>query len=968
MTEPEEPWRQLLGVIDRAIDEPAADRRYCWHIRGWHSRLEVELWQELLGARGRFGQRRRVPTVMILEGLPPSPLEQDRRALALLVEELERKHWEDAGHKDRVSEVTARRIVVALAGHPRVSWPHTPRGRDDGTPIRIDAERLALSASEAPNGMIQLTPVLEKSGRPRPDLAEACTRRIPGNIIIELDDDTGDCLAIELTAEARRLMHSLRGQVVFPREARLAVLERLPRVARHLPVLRDSALSGTRLPSGPVVLVRVAPLGLDSIRVSVLVRPAEGLLAVGPGTGQPEMYGMSRAGHLVWTQRDLRAEKTAANLVIATLPPLARQANDERTVFDLTGSDALELIGALERRPDLVTEWVDGAWHPAIKHGEPEMLRLVVSDHRDWFAVNGGLKVDTQEVRLAALLEAVREDHRHLQLEGGAWLQISDALGAQLRRIEDLWFGLDEDELEARLAPTAPLVLKDLALNIGALQESPRWQKAREAGEHELPPAKQLSAELRPYQLEGFRWMSHLAELGLGACLADDMGLGKTIQTIAMLAARAKLGPALVVAPTSVAFNWMRELARFAPKLRAVMLRETPIPERRALLDRTGAGDVVIASYELVMREIEALEAQTFSTLVLDEAQAVKNADTDRSRAMRRIDARWRLAVTGTPVENHAGELWSIFRIISPGLLGSWEQFRRRFLLPIEKEHSVERRRALAQMIKPFVLRRTKAEVAPELPPKTEVNIEVVLSSEERRRYHRSRLAALAQLLEETKHEQEQRIVVLAAITRLRQLACDPRLVDAEWTEPSSKLTAALELLQELRAEGHRALVFSQFTTLLDLFQEMLKAAELSYVRLDGSTPAAVREHRVREFREGDATAFLLSLKAGGTGLNLTEADYVLHLDPWWNPAAEDQATDRAHRIGQTKPLTVYRLIAKDTIEEQMLAVHAEKRALVRDLFEGTGEAAKLDVAQLIALIGQSDTVQSPHASASPDF
>ncbi len=954
MNEPDPPWRELLDVLDRALgpEEIAQDRRYSWSIRGWHRRLEVELWQEMLGARGRFGQKRKVSLQMILEGLPPAELEQDRRAIALLEEELDRKQWEEAPHKDRVSETTGRRMILALAGHPRVFWPQTSRGRDDGTSIEIEADRLALFAEEDLHGAIQLSPVLEKSGRPRPDLTEQCTRRIPANIIIELDEDTGACRAIELTAEARRLLHSLRGKISFPREARLAVLQRLPRLAKHLPVLRDSGLSGTRVFSGPMVLVRVGPLGIDGIRVSVLIRPAPGLLAVKPGSGAQELYGMSKDGGLIWTQRDLFAEKTAANVLISSLPPLARNANDERTVFDLGGDDALEMIGLLERKPDLETEWVEGTWRPTIKNGEPEMLRLVVHEHRDWFLVNGGLKIDTKEVRLAALLEAVRDDHRHLKLSGDEWVAISDALAVQLRRIEDLWAGGEE---EVELASTAPLVLSDLATSIGELQTSARWRRAIERAGEELQAPKDLRAELRPYQLEGYRWLMHLAELGLGACLADDMGLGKTIQAIAVLSARGELGPTLIVAPTSIAFNWKRELERFLPKMKVSMLREVPPPERRPHLDKCAENDVVIASYELAMREIEALGAQTFATLILDEAQAVKNADTDRSRAMRRLDARWRLAMTGTPVENNAGELWSIFRVISPGLLGSWEQFRRRFLLPIE-ENSAERRRALANMIRPFVLRRRKAEVAPELPPKTEVQVDVILSAEERRRYHSMRLASLAQLLEETRNDQEQRFVVLAAITRLRQLACHPRLVDADWNHSSSKLETAVELLKQLHAEGHRALVFSQFTTLLDLLEPLLEREKLSFIRLDGTTPAAVREHRVRSFQEGTATAFLLSLKAGGTGLNLTAADYVLHLDPWWNPAAEDQATDRAHRIGQERPLTVYRLIAKETIEEQMLAVHAAKRELVRDLFEGTDTAAKLNLGELIEMIKASDS------------
>lgn len=954
MNEP--PWRALLDVLDRTLsDAPATaeERRYSWSIRRIHERLEIELWHQIAGKRGRFGQRRRVSPQLILEGLDPPELEADRRALKLLEEELDRNQWEGSPSRlAKISEATARRLVVALAGHPRLFCPQTVRGHDDGIPLQVETDRLALSATEDLHGGIHLSPVLEKSGRPRPDLMELCTRRIPANIIIELDEEAGLCRAIELTAEARRTFHSLRGRLVsFPQEARLEVLQRLPKLASQLPVLRDRALTGTKIPAGPAILLRLGPLGVDSIRASILIEPAPGVAAVVPGAGSAEMYGMSKTGALVWTQRDLRAEKSAANQLIDGLPPLARNAKPEATVVDVTGDDALELIGELERNPELRTEWIDGTWRPKIKRGEASQLRLSIRDHRDWFSIDGGIDVGAEQLHLAALLEAVRNDQRHLKLSGDEWLAIGESLAAQLRRIEDLSF--EEDKVSL----TAPLVLSDLQNAIGKLITSPKWRRAlanSERADFASPP--DFRGELRAYQLEGFRWMSRLAELELGACLADDMGLGKTIQAIAMLSARAALGPALVIAPTSVGFNWIRELAQFAPKLRGVPLQKTPPDQRRALLEKLGAGDVVIISYELALRDIETLEAVTFGTLILDEAQAVKNADTDRARAVRRIDARWRLAMSGTPVENNAGELWSLFRILSPGLLGSWDQFRRRFLLPFEKETGAERRRALARILKPFILRRTKEEVAPELPPKTEIDVEVMLSPLERQRYHEARTAALAQVSESVKLAPiaQQRFVVLAAITRLRQLACHPALIDHEWTASSAKIETAIALLEELRSEGHRALVFSQFTALLDLFEAALKRAEISFVRLDGQTPSAQRGAIVSEFQTGRATAFLLSLKAGGTGLNLTAADYVLHLDPWWNPAAEDQATDRAHRIGQTKPLTVYRLISKATIEEQILAVHAEKRALMRELLEGTDSAAKLDTGELISLIQRS--------------
>jgi SNF2 family DNA or RNA helicase len=451
------------------------------------------------------------------------------------------------------------------------------------------------------------------------------------------------------------------------------------------------------------------------------------------------------------------------------------------------------------------------------------------------------------------------------------------------------------------------------------------------------------------------------------------MGLGKTVQAIAVLLDRAKHGPALVLAPTSVAFNWVAELARFAPTLRPVLYGEQA--DRATCLSRLRKKDVVIVSYGLLVRDAELLAATPFATLVLDEAQALKNPNTRRARAARKLDAAFRIALSGTPFENHLGELWSLFAIIFPGLLGSWEQFRERFAAPIERGKDPEARAALSRVLRPFLLRRTKQEVARELPSRTEIEVSVALSSDEWALYEDARLAAVAELDRQGKgvRDGQHRFQILAALTRLRLLASHPRLYDGKSAVASSKLRRLLELVDELRREGHRALVFSQFTSHLALVREALDQAGYTSLYLDGSTPAAQRQTLIAAFQAGEAEVFLLSLKAGGTGINLTAADYVIHLDPWWNPAVEDQATDRAHRIGQTRPVTVYRLIARGTIEEQILRLHGDKRALVAGVLDGTDVAARLTTKDLLALLaaaqdpagpGDDDERDDPHAGA----
>ena len=457
---------------------------------------------------------------------------------------------------------------------------------------------------------------------------------------------------------------------------------------------------------------------------------------------------------------------------------------------------------------------------------------------------------------------------------------------------------------------------------------------------------------MRPYQKAGVTWMARLAHWGAGAILADEMGLGKTIQTLALLLHRSASGPALVVAPTSVVMNWVNEAARFAPELKVRLYRG---PDRAPLLAGLGPGDLLVTSYAVATLDSEALKQIHFGTLVLDEAQAVKNATTERAQALRELDAGWRLGLTGTPIENHLGELWSLLRVISPGLLGSWEQFRARFAVPIEKFGDEARRRSLAALLRPFVLRRTKAEVAPELPPRTEIVRRIRLSSEEQSLYEQLRQATLDELEEAKKNPDRDasnfRFVMLAALTRLRQLCCHPRLVHPTSAAGSAKAAHLLELLAELREGGHKVLVFSQFRSFLDLLAPRLVQQGLRVLVLDGTTPAEVRDRRIDEFQRGEADVFLISLKAGGFGLNLTAADTVIHLDPWWNPAVEDQATARAHRMGQHRPVTAVRLVARGTIEEAVLDLHAAKRALAAGVLEGSDLAAQLGTEELVDLI-----------------
>ncbi len=456
-----------------------------------------------------------------------------------------------------------------------------------------------------------------------------------------------------------------------------------------------------------------------------------------------------------------------------------------------------------------------------------------------------------------------------------------------------------------------------------------------------VPSPEGLLATLRPYQQRGLDWLQFLREYRLAGILADDMGLGKTIQVLAHMLLEKQQGradrPSLVIAPTSLMFNWRHEAERFTPQLKVLVLHG---PQRHKRFAEIARHDLVLSTYPLLSRDKEHLLAEAFHLLVLDEAQVIKNARTQASRVVREIDARHRLCLTGTPLENHLGELWSLFDFLLPGLLGDSKQFRRHFRTPIEKRADEASAERLSRRIRPFLLRRSKQQVATELPDKTEIIQTVVLEGKQRELYESVRLAMHRRVREEIERRGMERshIVVLDALLKLRQVCCDPRLVkleNAQKVRQSAKLTLLMELLPEMIEEGRRILLFSQFTGMLGLIEDELKSANIAYAKLTGQTRD--RERPVRQFQDGEVPLFLISLKAGGVGLNLTRADTVIHYDPWWNPAVERQATDRAHRIGQQQTVFVYKLICEGTVEEKIHAMQRRKQALADGLYQAGG-------------------------------
>jgi superfamily II DNA or RNA helicase len=565
--------------------------------------------------------------------------------------------------------------------------------------------------------------------------------------------------------------------------------------------------------------------------------------------------------------------------------------------------------------------------------------RARVSSGVDWLSLDmifesDGVAADEQELR-----ECLESGRRLVRLKDGTYAPVqADQVNEILERMAEIYAtggaGKKLPLAQAGRVQDLLSLINNSNVTPAAKELFSRLQSVEEI--EQIPKPRSLKATLRPYQKEGFSWLGFLHELKTGGILADDMGLGKTVQTIALLVwlkAKSKTKIMhLVVAPTSVVPNWLREIDKFAPTLNAIAWHG---PDREKLVDKLEDTDVIVTSYALVRRDEEFFRSQNFYYVILDEAQHIKNPVSATARAVKKLQSQHRLALTGTPIENRLSEIWSIFDFVSPGLLGDLNRFEEKFSRPIERgdRTAAEKLRAA---IHRFVLRRDKLDVAKDLPPKIEQDILVPMADEQTKLYAQ----ILRQVRESVMSEVEKqglakaKIQILAALTRLRQVACDPRLMklEGEWTaDTSGKLGALREIMQEAVAGGHRVLIFSQFVEMLNLIRNVLDEEGMRYEWLTGATKDRIE--RVDHFNEdASVSAFLISLKAGGTGLNLVGADTVIHFDPWWNPAVEDQATDRAHRIGQSKTVSVYRLIAKDSVEEKILQLSEKKRALVANV------------------------------------
>lgn len=523
---------------------------------------------------------------------------------------------------------------------------------------------------------------------------------------------------------------------------------------------------------------------------------------------------------------------------------------------------------------------------------------------------------------ITAILAAFREKKRYIRL-GGGFVNLDDSSIAALSEILDVAKNNDGTfEMPRYYAPFVGLELKKGFFSLtrdSAFRSLLKSLESAENADVEVPD--KLKMVMRNYQKTGYRWLKTLKENGFGAILADDMGLGKSLQVIALLLE--EKSRAIVVCPTTLMLNWVSEIDKFAPSIKVLVVMG-PQEERRAQIEKIGEYDLVITSYDLMRRDCELYEGIEFDYAIADEAQFIKNPETKNAQAVKKINAKHRFALTGTPIENNLGELWSIFDFIMPGYLGTYASFRDKYESDVVRgDDGVAER--LKRVVKPFILRRLKADVLTELPAKVESVVEIPLEGEQEKVYQ-SNLALVRESMRNT--PDMNKVVVLSMLTKLRQICCDPTLVYPDFASPSAKTEACIDLVKTAVEGGHKILLFSQFTSMLDIIRRRLMDEGISHYILKGDTPKTERLRLVNKFNENDTKVFLISLKAGGTGINLTGADVVIHYDPWWNESVMNQATDRAYRMGQKKSVQVYKLVAKNSVEEKIMKLQQKKSAL----------------------------------------
>jgi len=940
--EQQEPWELSLNALTRlqsaaiALPKSALGFRLAWFITLRNQNWAIQPKEQKISAKGTWSAGRNIALKRLKKTGEVEYLSaHDLRVCAHI--EVDNDYYYGNSEYE-----FGQGTIAALVGHPLVFWEDSPTTRVE---VVKGEPELLVRASKKDRLIIEFSPTFSEEQE-----------------VFILKESPTKIKVIEISPEHRRIAAILgsKHRLEVPTIAKERVLNAINSIASIVTVHSDigGGVGAEEVPTHSTPHFHLLPAG-SGLKIAILSRPfaTEGSYYQ-PGKGGETVIAEIE-GKRLQTTRNLKLEQELASSAITDCPTLSAQtASDGEYVIE-DPETCLELLLELQELGDrAIIEWLQGQKFKIKQQSGLGDLRLTIQRQNDWFAAGGELKLSEDEVMdMQRLMELLGQtSSRFIPLGDGEFLALTQALRTQLDNLRSL---SEKHGKTQRFHPLAAMALEEFVDAAGDVKADRHWQehikRLKEMKELKPKVPKTLQAELRDYQIEGFNWMSRLAHWGVGACLADDMGLGKTLQALALILSRASVGATLVIAPTSVCLNWVSEAERFAPNLNIIQFSNLD-KNRQETVDQLKPFDILICSYGLLQQEqVAKMLAQVqWQTIVLDEAQWIKNFATKRSQGAMQLQSGFKLITTGTPIENHLGELWNLFRFINPGLLGSLERFNQDFANPIERSQDKTAKERLRKLIQPFMLRRTKTQVLQELPSRTEVVLHVDLSRDEIAMYEALRRDAIAKLTNSDAKGGAKHLQMLAEIMKLRRMCCNPQLVMPDQPIPSSKLQLFGEVVTELLENNHKALVFSQFVDHLHIIRAYLDQQNISYQYLDGSTPAKERKKRVDAFQSGQGDIFLISLKAGGTGLNLTEADYVIHMDPWWNPAVEDQASDRAHRIGQLRPVTIYRLVAKNTIEEKIVALHHQKRELADSLLEGSDISSKISTDDLLNLITSS--------------
>ena len=939
LIQPQAAWEMCLNALANLQKQPQnsvkpeSEMRLAWFITFSFIRCGLQPKEQKINAKGEWSKGRAIALKRLSSGLAEFDYvtPQDMRVCSCI-------QTYNEGYYGKVDYMFNEKAILALIGHPTVFWEDTPN-------IRVEIVK----------GEPELLVKKEKQGR----LTLEFSPKLPeSQNILHIKETPTRIKVIEIKAEHRRIAEIIGkdNKLNVPAIAEKQVLAAINAVSGIVTVHSDiggGLENAEEVPAQTLPHIHLLPAN-SGLKITLLSRPfTQGGPYFRPGAGGETVIAEIE-GKRLQTKRNLAEEKQLAKAVISACPTLTRIEEQDGEWAIEEAEDCLELLLELQTLGNsVVMAWPEGEKLRVSHNADLKDFNLSIQRQQDWFAATGELKLNDDLVldmqQLLALLE--KTPSRFIPLGDGQFLALTQEFR---KRLDELRMFSEKHGKGMRFHPLATLGLEDFVDEVGKLKADKHWkehiQKLKEMKDLQPELPSTFQAELRDYQMDGFCWLARLAHWGVGACLADQMGLGKTVQALAVILRNAHAGPTLIVAPTSVCMNWVSEAQKFAPTLNILQFSGA---NRQKLLDGLQPLDMLVCSYGLLQQEeVSQMLAQVqWQTIVLDEAQSIKNMATKRSQAAMNLKANFKLLTTGTPIENHLGELWNLFRFINPGLLGSFESFNQRFANPIERYQDKQARNKLKKLIQPFLLRRTKNQVLSELPSRTEILLHVELSREEKAFYEALRRQAISKLTESNADAGQKHLQVLAEIMKLRRACCNPSLVMPDTELSSSKLQLFGEVLGELLENRHKALVFSQFVDHLHIIRDYLEKQSIKYQYLDGSTPMAERKRSVDAFQAGDGDVFLISLKAGGTGLNLTAADYVIHTDPWWNPAVEDQASDRAHRIGQQRPVTIYRLVAKDTIEDKIVELHHHKRDLADSLLEGTDMSGKISTEALLQLI-----------------